>query len=308
LAENMAAETRKFPYAFLGTLSSGYDSATITTLARRFGCTDAICFDKERGGDDDSGVELAKNLGISPLNVRQDAWRSQVRPEVPFLAADAQGVNVIFSGAGELLPGRVLLTGFLGDKVWGKNPGDVSENIVRSDQAGLDLTEYRLQRGFIHCPVPFWGIRQVADILQISLSEELKPWDIPGDYSRPICRRIVEEAGVGREMFGIRKKASADLFTISDSFLTPRSMENFLVWLNRNRNEWTRRGYKFPVQNEVFDRWAQVTRNKLRAFTADKRFVWRLANMIDESETRLRSAAFPWAIELTMDLYDDPSK
>jgi hypothetical protein len=301
---NMSAGSRVYPYTFLGTLSSGYDSATIAALGRSFGCREVICFDKARGGDDDSGVPLAERLGITPISVRQDAWRTLVRPEIPFLAGDAQAVNVIFGGVGNLLSGRVLLTGFLGDKVWGKSPGDVSENIVRSDQAGLDLTEYRLQQGFIHCPVPFWGVRQVADVHKISVSDELKPWDIPGDYSRPICRRIVEEAGIGREMFGVKKKASADLFTISDLFLTGDSMEDFLQWLESNRHEWKSRGRRLPLKSERLDRWAQFGRNKLRSISVQQRFIWRLADLIDETETPLRSALFPWALDRTKRLYD----
>jgi hypothetical protein len=304
LARNMSDASRVFPYTFLGTLSSGYDSATIATLARSFGCREVICFDKARGGDHDSGVPLAERLCITPLSVRQEAWRTLIHPEVPFLAGDAQAVNVIFSGAGNLLSGRVLLTGFLGDKVWGKSPGDVSENIVRSDQAGLDLTEYRLQKGFIHCPVPFWGIRQIADVHRISLSDELKPWDIAGDYSRPICRRIVEEAGVSREMFGTKKKASADLFTISDLFLTPRSMEDFLQWLETNRQEWKRRGRRLPIKNQRLDQWTQFGRNKIRSISVQQRFIWRLADFIDETETPLRSALFPWALDRTKRLYE----
>jgi hypothetical protein len=32
-----------------------------------------------------------------------------------------------------------------------------------------------------------------------------KPWDIGGAYSRPLCRRLVEEASVPREIFGVSK-------------------------------------------------------------------------------------------------------
>jgi len=39
-------------------------------------------------------------------------------------------------------------------------------------------------------------------------SEEMQPWSIGGDYDKPFPRRIAEEMGVPRELFGQRKMAS----------------------------------------------------------------------------------------------------
>ena len=38
---------------------------------------------------------------------------------------------------------------------------------MRGDVSGLALTEYRLQAGFLNCPVPFWGARRLDDINRI---------------------------------------------------------------------------------------------------------------------------------------------
>jgi hypothetical protein len=306
LAENMADGGREFSYKFLGTLSSGYDSATITTLARPVGCTEVICVDRARGDDDDSGEPLAPLLKVTPRTIKRDDWRIMMLPEAPFIASDGKGEDVFFKGAESFLAGRVLLTGFHGDKVWAKHPEDLSENIVRGDQSGLDLSEYRLQIGFLHCPLTFWGVRQIADINRISNSEEMKAWDVPGDYSRPICRRIVEEAGVPREMFGMKKRAASVLFNTSDQFLTTQSLEDYLNWLSANRKEWIRRGRLFPIHNQALDHWKQLGREQLSSTFSEKPLLWRISSWVDETSTSLRRYIFPWALEHNRKLYPSP--
>ena len=133
------------------------------------------------------------------------------RNEIPFLAADAEGEDVCFAGAQDILPGRVLLTGFHGDKVWSPHTTALGENLVRTDLSGL--SEYRLWTGFIHCPVPFMTARQIRDIHAVSRSAEMQPWSVRGDYNRPICRRIVEGCGVPRGAFGVKKRAAAVLMS-----------------------------------------------------------------------------------------------
>ncbi|HEX8921296.1 MAG TPA: hypothetical protein VF766_07440 [Pyrinomonadaceae bacterium] len=308
LARNMTDSARAFPYKFLGTLSSGYDSATITTLARAAGCAEVICVDRARGDDEDSGEPLSAVLNVKPLTIKRDDWRSASMPEVPFIAADAKGEDVFFKGAESFLARRVLLTGFHGDKVWAKHPEDLSANIVRGDQSGLDLSEYRLQVGFIHCPVTFWGVRQIRDINRISNSEEMKPWDVPGDYSRPICRRIVEEAGVPREMFGTRKRAASVLFNTSDQFLTTQSLEDYTGWLSAHRKEWIRRGRLPPIHNQTIDRWKQLGREQLMATCSEKPLLWRISSRMEETSTALRRYIFPWALDRNQKLYPRPFK
>ncbi len=306
LAANMTDGGRELPYKFLGTLSSGYDSATVATLAGPTGCTEVICVDRARGDDEDSGEPLAPLLKVKPLVIKRDDWRDMTLPEAPFIASDGKGEDVFFKGAESFLAGRVLLTGFHGDKVWAKHPEDLSENIVRGDQSGLDLSEYRLQVGFIHCPLTFWGVRQIKDINRISNSEEMKAWDVPGDYSRPICRRIVEEAGVPREMFGTRKRAASVLFNTSDQFLTPQSLEDYLNWLSTNRKEWIRRGRLFPIHNQALDRWKQLGREQLSSTFSEKPLLWRISSWVDETSTSLRRYIFPWALEHNQKNYPSP--
>jgi hypothetical protein len=297
LSENMMSIRRRHRYSFLSCLSRGYDSPTVTSLARKFGCRESLCIAEENGNNEDNGEMIAGYLNVQPNIVRKNAWQSSTLPEVSFVGADAKGEDVVIKGAESFLARRVLLSGFHGDKVWAKNPDDLSENIVRGDQSGLDLTEYRLQVGFIHCPIPFWGVRQIRDINRISHSPEMRPWDVPGDYSRPICRRIVEEAGVPRDMFGSRKLVVAVLFNLSDQYLSPHSKEDYFEWLHRNRGEWVRNWRLPPLSYSSLDYWEQRGRKKLLSLCEGKRGLWRVHSYLDYAPTRLRRHVFPWAME-----------
>jgi hypothetical protein len=230
IATNVAAPARRHPFRFLGTISSGYDSPTVAALARSAGLREVISFDQCNAEEPDSGLEIARQLGLQATVIPRDSWRGSELAEVPFLAADAKGEDVYFKSAEPLLAGTALLTGFHGDKMWGKYTSALSPDIRRGDQSGLSLTEYRLRAGFLHCPVPFMGVRQIHDINRLSRSAALSRWDVDGDYTRPICRRIVEEAGVSRKLFGMRKKAASVLFS-SSTFLTPAALAEFVQWL-----------------------------------------------------------------------------
>ncbi len=64
LSANMSAESRSFPFEKLATVSTGYDSSMVTTLAVESGCSQALCFDEARGGTSDAGKEIAETLGV----------------------------------------------------------------------------------------------------------------------------------------------------------------------------------------------------------------------------------------------------
>jgi hypothetical protein len=81
-------------------------------------------------------------------------------------------------------------------------------------QVYLSVTEFRLQCSLIHFPLPYMGMSQVADVFRISRSPEMKQWDVGDNYSRPICRRVLEERGVPRELFGRDKTGASVRFVI----------------------------------------------------------------------------------------------
>lgn len=92
------------------------------------------------------------------------------------------------------------------------------------------MAEFRLIKGVFHCPVPFWGITRVGDLRRISISKEMAPWSLGGNYDRPIARRIIEDAGVPRGNLPSKKNTA-----LSSYFLWPyspdavRSFRQFLT-------------------------------------------------------------------------------
>jgi hypothetical protein len=299
LAGNLGSPERRFPFHFLGTISSGYDSTAIAVLARDAGLRHVVSFDHADDHGWDSGRDIARRLDLDVTVIDRDAWRSTTLPEIPFLAADAKGEDVYFSSAAEHLHGAVLLTGFHGDRMWGKYTHALGPDLVRGDQSGLSLTEFRLRAGFLHCPVPFMGVQQIDDVNRLSWSDALARWDIRTGYSRPICRRIVEEAGIPRAAFGIHKKASSILFANRSTFLTPRTLAEYLPWLEVNAGAWRRPGFEPPVtvplRRESAVQGAVACFSRVIRSVAPER-VTRFLSTWTEREPLFRWV-FPWALE-----------
>lgn len=210
LRDNARSDERRSKHALLTTISSGYDSTACAALASELGCREAVTIRDSRqyGGGDDSGLRIGEILGLDVSEVgRLDYLERPGVPEAEFVACGDLGQDLVFASFERFVEGRMLLTGFHGGKVWDRNCKVVSTSIVRGDPSGNSLTEFRLRLGFIHVPVPFIGCQQHPSLYRIANSEEMRPWQIGGNYDRPIPRRIIEEKGVPREMFGMRKKA-----------------------------------------------------------------------------------------------------
>jgi hypothetical protein len=247
LAANLCSPDRTFVYGWQGSLSRGYDSPTSVALTKEAGLRTVLSFHESRPGVRDDGSAIAEALGVEIKVVDRLAWQKQGVWEPPFLCADGQGKEIMLSGASALLHRRVLVTGNGGDYVWSMNPACVSTELARAEYAGLSLTEFRLHCGFLQFPLPYMGMSQVADICRISQSPEMKEWDIGGSYSRPICRRVLEERGVPREAFGRIKTGASVRFVIGQDPWSSRGHKAFLYWLLTtpalSKGGWTRRAW-----------------------------------------------------------------
>jgi hypothetical protein len=309
IAGNMRAPTRGHSYEMVGGLSSGYDSNTVTVLAREAGMRQAFSFRTARGGSEDHGRDVAGILGLNLTLVDRRDWQRQAFAEVPYFAATGLGADVIFSAARDILRGRVLLAGFHGDKVWGKDTKTLGPDLVRSDASGLAFTEHRLALGCIHFPAAFMGVREIRQIAALSNSSELAPWDVPGEYSRPICRRIVEEAGIPRGLFGVSKKAATNLFHRGEAPLTDLTRAAYYRWITENKESWRANRAKPPrLPGPLF--WAlrncsdlvHGALRRLDRFLPRKVGSWltRKENDLDRRFNRRSNVVqhlFPWAIE-----------
>ena len=231
LGANLSSRDRTFAYDWQGSLSRGYDSSTAVALAKAAGLRTALSFHESRPGVPDDGSAIAESLALEIKLLDRLGWQNDGVREPPFLCADGQGKEIMLSTAPALLCRRVLVTGNGGDYVWDMNPECVSTELAHDEYAGLSLTEFRLHCGFVHLPLPYMGMPQVADICRISQSPEMSQWHIGGSYSRPICRRVLEERGVPREIFGIRKTGASVRFVIGQDPWSSQGHKAFLKWI-----------------------------------------------------------------------------
>lgn len=304
LGTNMQFLGRRKRFEPLTTLSSGYDSSTVAVLCKGIGTESTICFRDARGGGKDDGTPIAQQLGYQVISADRNDWRQLTFEEMaPFLAHNGYGEELHFAAIAEHLSGRALFTGFHGDKIWGKKLADTSGNIVRGDHSGSSLGEFRLWQGFIHCPIPFLGSRNTRSFHKISNAPDMRTWDVPGDYSRPICRRFVESAGIPRDAFGVQKKATNVIMRKrEDAFLPPQAACEFEQWLIGYKWNWLKKVelppqwkldvYGLPGVGPIID---MVLKQCLKS--EELPAVWRLANFLEESKARPRSNyLFPWAM------------
>jgi hypothetical protein len=212
---NAADPARKTPVAAFGTLSSGYDSTAVTALVRHLGVRRYFTYvgswtEDTRGQPEYETAAIAAALDVETVPLEPDQAPT-ADDELLLRAASPLGYQVplitMARRVDEEAEAAAVFTGFHGDIVWDVNVPDsfVSEGIIRHDVSGLDLAELRLKRGFFNVAVPFLYAASIKSIAAISRSPEMQPWRLRTEYDRPISRRIVEEAGVPRRLFGFLK-------------------------------------------------------------------------------------------------------
>jgi hypothetical protein len=289
VAANALDPARRHAIGLMGTMSNGYDSTTVGTLASRHGLEEILTLDEGRTHEDDSGTVAARTLGLKVTVIPREGWRKYPFAEVPFLTADGYAEDRFFISAQDHLRNKLMFTGFHGDKVWGKRPYGRDSlvphpEVKRGDCSGLTMTEFRLSTGFINCAVPFWGARHIHEVVAISRHPSMKPWDVPGDYSRPICRRIAETAGIPREAFGRKKMAGS----IMETVLNGTSGPDYRAWCERN-----------GIEGDLFDRAVRRAISSLPGSVRGK-----VRHMFyHERVPTCRDYFFPWALERRAEVY-----
>jgi hypothetical protein len=265
VAANAAAPERRRGYRILATCSSGYDSPACAALARTSGCDEAITFDVARSGAPDEGSRIAERLGLRVSRIVRPLHTHDLGDaELEFLSTGMHAEDVVFAAASRHLAGRVVLTGFHAGTVWDLRSHAI-DGLSSTDVAGSSMGEFRLQRDFVHVPVPFIGAQRVKDILAIGRSAELEAFTLQHWYNKPIARRIVEEAGVPRELFGQSKEAISMLVFVDEEQLSPATrravQERVAAFGVRDRlayrlqRLWFRVGLRCYELAETLSRW-----------------------------------------------------
>lgn len=221
VVSNARSRHRSHPFSVATTVSSGYDSSAVAVAAKQAGCEKAVTIESARSVTprSDSGEEVAEHLGLDCDVYPRSGLGS--RGEIAFWAADGdpQGANfAVFDFEDRPC---LLFTGVMGGLVWTKNISDLVLDLKSENPNVVNLSEYRLSEGLVHCPLVFGGARRAWEIFQLSNSEEMETYVVGSVYDRPIPRRMLEEAGVPRDAFGMKKSATQ----FSESFLWPYSHE-----------------------------------------------------------------------------------
>ena len=221
----------------------------------------------------DNGSDVGYMLGLDVIVLDRTAYRSGNGDyEAQFLASGGGGEDVVLSAADDILPGSIIFTGFLGDTLWG-----VQTDWRRSHRGritypgGGSIGEYRLNRDFVHLPLPILHLKSHRSVQRISCSEAMKPWRLGIEYDRPIPRRIAEEAGVRRDAFGIQKMAvTVPMYyeTAVTQVLGKAAEESFKEFAKE----------KFPLLD------IPKMRRRLRLYAATnwirERITWRISKML----------------------------
>jgi hypothetical protein len=247
IVANAADSMRKHArYRPVVTLSRGYDCNALAVLLRRHGAREAVTFARP----DDDGTEVGERLGYTVTRYDRLGFRSlRGGVEAEFLAIP-WGSDVVMATCQAQLEGAMLVTGRPGDLLLSTKapaaPGLYGARI--NPLAGASLTEFRLRVGFLQLAPFYHGALHPGSIHRISVSPAMTPWSIGGYYDRPIARRILEEAGISRELFGQHKAAGGHFLVRQANEMSADSVSDFRDFLQTMPSASRRRWGPHPVR------------------------------------------------------------
>ena len=214
IRRNVNSEYRKCHYGMIATISRGYDAPTCAVLAKEIGCDEIFTFNRPNHYKNDCGTEIAKVLGYDTIHECDgDLVKTNTEYiEAADFASGDTGSMITFEGQKNLFKNKLLFCGFRGDDYWSIANSPNNNLISITETSSENSYEVFLESNTIMIMIPYIGADHASDIYNISLSEEMKPWRLGVRYDRPICRRIVEEAGVERNSFGKKKVGSGYCF------------------------------------------------------------------------------------------------
>jgi hypothetical protein len=237
---NAAHPARSRPYTeIVASISRGYDSAAVAALARQLGVQEGLTFNEKRsdGSMDrsDDGSEIGGYLGYRMHALDRMAYQALPNlSELEFCTNFENGMHAPIAAAEALVAGKILLRGDWGDRVWSLTPyANMPDWLLqeRFHADGGSQSEFSLRTGCLFFPVPKLGMDQLDRLHQISRSAEMAPWQVPGDYNRPIPRRILETAGVPRQAFGQQKSAGGHINLHQEPFMRPEIWQGLQAFL-----------------------------------------------------------------------------
>lgn len=253
LFTNARHPARQNQLQVFSTQSRGYDSTAVNALAAPFGIDNVFTSpeSKEIGSfyhgsqpqtASDDGTEICNTLGLPCTTIDRRSFENSLLDSEKYYWAgldNNQDFNLHEITSYVSKP-TLLLTGQFGefwltrDSVGEHRMHFFDDELKEWGWAGHGLSEIRLKTGFIQAPIPVIGSRNRASILHITEGPEMVPWRLNTRYDRPIPRRIAEEAGVPRDLFGQTKLASIVDLPSPNTPITPTLRAEFFQYLSKN--------------------------------------------------------------------------
>lgn len=233
ICDNARDSGRRRALRIASTQSKGYDSTAINAIAAPYGLDQVFSIaqgkmhgkfadDDASSEVDDGGREIGEALGFSCTFIERRAILEQPQREHLYYSAVHASEDTNMAGINpHIVAPTALLIGVMGEitspwryyhSYYGAGDESVAD-LERADHGGNALDEVRLSVGFITIPLFYVGARRRRDIQDICDSAAMDPWRLNNNYDRPMARRLAEEGGVPRHLFGQKKNATAMVFT-----------------------------------------------------------------------------------------------
>jgi hypothetical protein len=251
IAANARDAARVQPMEICSTQSTGYDTTAVNSIAGSHGIDKVFTVSQAKSNfylahndagklPDDNGEKICQALGLKSVRLNRRAFVEEFDQEYLFYCVlhHNQDTN-LKDVAKHISKVSILLTGTYGS-IWDtkkcfSNSVVLDSELRRSDLSTHGMSEFRLVVGFIQLPFPYIGARRMQDILRITESTEMDPWRLGNLYDRPIARRIAEEAGVPRHLFGQSKKGSVVIFSMPSIPYGKALRREFFDYLAENK-------------------------------------------------------------------------
>ena len=317
--KNGKSRDRRTPMRVISSQSRGYDSTAINSLTSpehvdavftiRSSRTPGQFSRKESDqAMDDSGEDICRHLGM-PCEVI-DSFRVTDQPDLEALlfAAVHNGEDANLAEVFERTDApSIFLTGTLGE-IWVTKQLRVDDDPIlrRGDLSLHGMTEMRLQYPIQQVAVPFIGARRRVDICAITESRDQDPWRLKNLYDRPIPRRIAEEAGVPREMFGQEKMATATAYSRPPLPRSSKLRADYFRFLKDNQLASAITIRLMPVWTRINEIIHYHTPTRYRALYYLERLLGRISGRpfkIPQLLSRLNGSLFCYCVNLRADEY-----
>lgn len=302
MMSNGQDDARNVIYDSVTTVSKGYDAPCCATIARKFGCNTAVTFTAKGKYIDDSGKDIAEILGYENI-IERDADEYLNRndlAEAEQICSGELGSDMCFITFDQDFKGKIVFTGDRGDSIWAyANPICNDEFRFSGGLSHLGNSERRLWVGYISCPMPLYGASSWVSIQRIAQSVEMKPWSVGNGYDRPIPRRICEEAGIKRQMFGVKKHGAGitlryDWGQRAKSRMSRAAANSFSQYVRENKQP------HFLQMINYFWKARKIYLSSIGIKLNDKTSITEKSQIANATVSRY---LYPWASEMIQERY-----